>query len=162
MEVTEASWLARVVAFLCRSTGVSLPTRPDGSPALPVDGKRISAPVASDLVPDGAAVYKPKDSNCNCFDFIDWMAAEYEATILSKSSKVTPGWHSYDLGPVRPAGADADLYKGSNLVLSGSWTADLRGITFVSSMTPDDVIRRLGAMFYVNKSDELTILGKTF
>ncbi|MCJ1426496.1 hypothetical protein MMC29_004399, partial [Sticta canariensis] len=53
---------------------------------------------------------------------------------------------------------------GENIAIismSAGWTLDFRGVIFVTPITPEDVNRRPNAMFYVNQSQGLIILGGT-
>ena len=141
-----------------------MPTRPDGSAGLPVNGDHISAPVDTRSVPEGAAIYTPSGNTINCSDFVSWINAHRTANLASKYLKVTPGIYSYDLGIAHTLDADANLYPGNNIVVwlfSGGWTLDFRNVTFLISITPENANRRPADMIYVDESDDLTILGGT-
>ena len=143
---------------------ISMPTRPDGSAGLPINKDHISAPVDSRPVPDGAAIYTPSGNTINCSDFVSWMTSHRTAQLASKYLKVVPGTYSYDLGAAHALDADANLSPGNNIVLylfSGGWTLDLRNVTFLISITPENANRRPGNMIYIDESDDLTILGGT-
>ena len=141
-----------------------MPTRPDGSAGLPVNDDHVSAPVDTRPVPDGAAVYTPSGSTINCSDFNSWINDHRISDLPSKYLKLAPGTYSYDLGSAHALDADANLSPGNNIVLyllSGGWTLDLRHVTLLISITPENADRRPGNMIYINESDDLTILGGT-
>ena len=143
---------------------ISMPTRPDGSAGLPVNNDHISAPVDARPVPDGVAIYTPSGDTMNCSDFVSWMTAHRTSGLASKYLKVTPGVYSYDLGAIHALDADANLSPGNNIVLwlfSGGWTLDLRNVTFLISITPENANRRPDNMIYIDESDDLIILGGT-
>ena len=145
-------------------SSISMSTRPDGSAGLPVNEDHISAPVDTRRVPDGAAIYTPYGDTINCTDFVSWMNAHRTADLASKYLKVSPGVYSYDLGNPHALDADANLSPGNNIVLwlfSGGWTLDLRNVTFLISITPENANRRPTNMIYIDESDDLTILGGT-
>lgn len=61
-----------------------LPTRPDGSASIPINKDHLSAPVAKDSVPAGAATYTPPTAGIfNNTDFAAWMKQQ-EANLASK------------------------------------------------------------------------------
>ncbi|MCJ1452596.1 hypothetical protein MMC28_002939 [Mycoblastus sanguinarius] len=147
------------------SSALSLPTRPDGSTPLPVNGDHVSAPVATDAVPAGAATYTPPTAGVfNNTDFASWMQQQKSSNLPSKWMKVAPGTYRYALGPVMPAGQDPNNVNGENIVLflfQGGWTLDLRGVTFMVDITTQNQQQRPGDMIYINQSENLTILGGT-
>ena len=146
------------------NSSISVPNRPDGSAGLPVNDDHISAPVDTRPVPDGAAVYTPSGNTINCSDFNTWMTNHRTSNLLSKYLKIAPGVYSYDLGSAHALDADANLSPGNNIVLwlfSGGWTLDLRDVTLLISITPENADRRPGNMIYIDESDDLTILGGT-
>ena len=56
------------------SLGTTVPDLPGGAPALSLNGDHVKAPVADDLVPDGAAVFTPADGKSfNCSAFVEWI-----------------------------------------------------------------------------------------
>lgn len=145
-------------------SSISMLTRPDGSAGILVNNDHVTAPVDTRPVPRGAAIYTPSGDTMNCSDFVSWMTAHRTANLPSKFLKVTPGIYSYDLGAVHALDADANLSPGNNIVLwlfSGGWTLDLRNVTFLISITPENADRRPGNMIYIDESDDLTILGGT-
>lgn len=146
------------------SSAISMPTRPNGSAGIPVNNDHLSAPTDTRPVPAGAAIYTPSGNVVNCSDLVSWMTAHRTGNLPSKFLKVAPGIYSYDLGAVHPLDADANLSPGNNIVLwlfSGGWTLDLRDVTFLISVTPENADQRPGNMIYVDESDDLTILGGT-
>ena len=133
-----------------------------GSAGLLVKNDHISAPLDTRPVPDGAAIYKPSGNTINCSDFNSWMTDHRNSNLPSKYLKVEPGTYNYDLGTAHDLDADANLAPGNNIVLwlfSSGWTLDIRDVTFLISITPDNANRRPGNMIYIDESDDLTILG---
>ncbi|KAK3178873.1 hypothetical protein OEA41_001010 [Lepraria neglecta] len=148
------------------SSALCLPTRPEGSTPLPINGNHISAPVATEPVPAGAATYTPQTPGV--FDntnFSDWMEKQKAGnTLLSKWIKIASGNYCYKPGPIMPAGTDPNTVKGENLVLYNfptGWTLDIRGVTFIIDITDQNKDQRPAAMIYVIQAENMTILGGT-
>ncbi|KAI9717755.1 MAG: hypothetical protein M1812_004484 [Candelaria pacifica] len=140
------------------------PSTPDATSAVPASGDQVSAPVDSRAVPSDAVTYTPSDSKSfNCDDFNKWMTTR-KADTPSKFLKVAPGTYEYMLGPIHPAGADPNLYPSSNIAIGfmpGGWTLDLRGVTFIIAVTPENKQQRPDQAIYINQSEDFTILGGT-
>lgn len=120
------------------STGISMPT---------INGDNLKAPVASDAVPAGAAVYTSPDRTK--FDgnaFMSWLESPKTAKLASKFLKIAPGTYAYDL--------NSNIAIGST---PGGWTLDMRGVTFLVSKVDGTP----GQAIYINQSTGLTILGGT-
>ena len=144
---------------------LNIPNRPDGSAPIPINGDHLSAPVAQDPVPQGAATYIPPTPGVfNNTDFAAWMQKQKDAKIASKWMKVAPGAYRYALGTLMPSGTDANTVVGENIAIgftAGGWTLDLRGVTFYIDITPENQNQRPGDMIYINQSEGFTILGGT-
>ncbi|KAL2041302.1 hypothetical protein N7G274_005684 [Stereocaulon virgatum] len=154
------------VRFPDESSALSLPTRPDGSAPLPVNGKHISAPVATDPIPLGAATYTPPNPGVfDNADFANWTDKQKTGNNLpSKWMVVAPGSYRYKPGQVMPAGTDANTVRGENLVLynfPAGWTLDIRGVTFIIDITDENKNQRPAVMIYVIQAENMTILGGT-
>lgn len=88
------------------SSALNLPIRPDGSAPIPVNDHHLSAPIAKDPVPAGAATYTPPTAGVfNNTDFAAWMKQK-DANIASKWMIVAAGAYRYASGPVMPSGTD--------------------------------------------------------
>lgn len=147
------------------SSSLNLPTLPDGSAPLPINDDHLSAPVATDAVPAGAATYTPSTPGVfNNTDFVAWMTKQKDANLASKWMIVAPGAYRYALGPVMPSGTDANTVTSENIAIyftTGGWTLDLRGVTFYIDITPENQNQRPSDMIYINQSEDFTILGGT-
>ena len=147
------------------SSALDLPNRPDGSAPIPVNDDHLSAPVAADAVPAGAALYTPATAGVfNCTDFAGWMTKQRDTKLASRWMKVAPGTYRYALGTVMPEGTDANTVVGENIAIGftpGGWTLDLRGVTFFVDITPENHNQRPGDIIYINQSEDFTILGGT-
>ncbi len=147
------------------SSALDTPTRPDGSAPFPVNNDHLSAPVATDAVPAGAATYTPaKPGVFDNTDFAAWMKKQKDADLASKWMKVAPGSYRYAPGPVMPSGTDANTVVGENIAIgfmTGGWTLDLRDVTFYIDVTPQNQNQRPSDMIYINQSEDFTILGGT-
>ncbi len=147
------------------SSALSLPTRPDGSAPIPINNHHLSAPVAKDPVPAGAATYTPPTAGVfNNTDFAAWMKQQKDANLASKWMVVAAGAYRYAPGPVMPSGTDANTVVGEGIAIyftTGGWTLDLRGVTFYVDITPENQNQRPGDMIYINQSEDFTILGGT-
>ena len=147
------------------SSSLNVPTRPDGSAPLPLNNDHLSAPVATDAVPAGAATYTPATPGVfNNTDFAAWMKKQQDANPSTKWMKVAPGVYQYAPGPTMPSGTDANTVTGENIAIgfmTGGWTLDLRGVTFYVNINPENQNQRPGDMIYINQSEDFTILGGT-
>lgn len=147
------------------SSALQLPNRPDGSAPIPINDDHIKAPVAKDAVPAGAAIYHPLTPNVfNNTDFATWMTSQKTAKLASKWLIVAPGTYRYALGPQMPSGTDPNTIVGENIAIGfmpGGWALDLRGVTFVIDITPENQDQRPAEMIYLNQSENFTILGGT-
>ncbi len=148
-----------------RSSVLDLPARPDGSAPIPISNEHLSAPVAKDSVPAGAATYTPPTAGIfNNTDFAAWMKQQKEANLASKWMVVAAGVYRYAPGPVMPTGTDPNNVVGEGIAIyfmTGGWTLDLRGVTFYVDITPENQNQRPGDMIYINQSEDFTILGGT-
>ena len=142
------------------------PLSPVGPASFPINGDNYCAPTPTDPVPEGAAIYTPPDGiNFDTLLFRTWAKQQQANNLPSQFLKIAPGLYTYNLGPVHPAGADTNTFPGTNIVIEffeGDWTLDLRGVTFVIQITPENQDRRPGQMIYINQSEGFTILGGTF
>ena len=148
------------------SPGTTVPDLPGGTPAFPLNGDHIKAPVADDPVPDGAAIFTPADGKTfNCSAFAEWIKHQRdEVQLPSKFRKIAPGTYQYQLGPVMPDATDPNTVQGENIVLyllKGGWTVDFRNVTFYIDITPENQHRRPSVMIYCLESENMTILGGT-
>ena len=149
-----------------RPSALNLPTRPDGSAPLPINGNHLSAPVATNPIPPGAATYTPSTPGVfDCADFANWTEKQKTGnTLPSKWMKIAPGHYRYKPGPLMQAGTDANTVKGENLVLYNfppGWTLDIRGVTFIIDITDENKYQRPSVMIYVIQAESMTILGGT-
>ena len=139
---------------------------PVGPASFPINGDNNCAPTPLDPVPDGAAIYSPPDgTNFDTLLFRKWGKQQQANNLPSRFLKIKPGLYTYALGPVHPSGADTNTFPGTNIVIEffdGGWTLDLRGVTFVIQITPENLDQRPGQMLYINQSPGFTILGGTF
>ncbi|KAI9849206.1 MAG: hypothetical protein M1838_000226 [Thelocarpon superellum] len=139
---------------------------PVGPASFPINGDNWCAPTPLDPVPEGAAIYTPPDGiNFDTLAFEAWGEQQKANKLPSKFLKIKPGLYTYNLGPVHPANSDTNTFPGTNIVIQfydGGWTLDLRGVTFVIQITPENLDRRPGQMLYINQSPGFTILGGTF
>ena len=148
------------------SPGTTVPDLPGGTPAFPLNGDHIKAPVAGDAVPDGAAIFTPVDGKTfNCSAFAEWMKHQRdEVQLPSKFLKIAPGTYQYQLGPVMPDATDPNTVQGENIILyllKGGWTVGFRNVTFYIDITPENQHRRPSVMIYCLESENMTILGGT-
>lgn len=147
------------------SSVLNIPKRPDGSAPIPINDNHLSAPVAKDPVPAGAAIYTPVTAGIfNNTDFAAWMKRQKDKKLATKWMKVAPGTYRYAPGPVMPEGTDANTVIGENIAIyftTGGWTLDLRGVTFYIDITPENKNQRPGDIIYINQSEDFTLLGGT-
>ena len=134
------------------SSALDIPNRPDGSAPIPINNDHLSAPVATDAVPAGAAVYTPSTPGVfNNTDFAAWMKKQKDDNLASKWMKVAAGTYRYALGAVMPSGTDANTIVGQNIAIGfmpGGWTLDLREVTFFIDVTPANKNRRPDDILY--------------
>ena len=147
------------------SSTLNIPTRPDGSAPIPINNDHLSAPIATDAVPAGAATYTPSTpGEFDNLDFAAWMKKQKDSDLASKWMIVAPGTYRYKPGTVMPSGTDANTVAGENIAIGftpGGWTLDLRHVTFYIDITPENQNQRPGDMIYINQSEDFTILGGT-
>ena len=148
------------------TSALDLPNLPNGEPPIPLNDNYIHAPQNTSSPPSDAAIYNPKDAGVfDCGDFADWLDdLRKNHPPASQFIKIKSGSYRYKLGPVMPAGTDANTVKGENIVLyllKGGWTVDLRGVTFYVDITPQNMQQRPSVMIYVLQSDGIKILGGT-
>ena len=134
------------------SSALDIPNRPDGSAPIPINNDHLSAPVATDAVPAGAAVYTPSAPGIfNNTEFAAWMKKQKDDNLASKWMKVAPGTYRYALGTVMASGTDANTVVGENIAIGfmpGGWTLDLREVTFFVDVTPENQNRRPDDIIY--------------
>ena len=134
------------------SSALDIPNRPDGSAPIPINNDHLSAPIATDAVPVGAAVYTPATAGVfNNTDFAAWMKKQKDDNLASKWMKVAPGTYRYALGTVMASGTDANTVVGENIAIGfmpGGWTLDLREVTFFIDVTPENKNRRPDDIIY--------------
>ena len=144
---------------------LNIPTRPDGSAPIPINDNHLSAPIATNAVPAGAATYTPSTPGVfDNLDFAAWMKKQKDANLASKWMIVAPGTYRYKPGTVMPSGTDANTVTGENIAIGftpGGWTLDLRHVTFYIDITSENQNQRPGDMIYINQSEDFTILGGT-
>ena len=144
---------------------VNLPNLTDGTPAFPINGDHLKAPVATDAAPAGAATYTPKETGVfNCSDFQAWMKNLMASNPPAKWIIIKPGVYTYALGQKMPVGTDPNTVNGENIIIgmnTDDWTLDIREVTFYIDITPENKQQRPADMIYTNQVNEVTILGGT-
>lgn len=147
------------------TASVHLPNLLNGSPAFPINGDHLKAPVATDTVPAGAATYTPKAAGVfDCLDFQTWLKNMMASNPPTKWIVIKPGVYTYALGAKMPAGTDPNTVDGENIVIgmnTNDWTLDFRGVTFYIDITPGNQQQRPQSMIYTNQVNDVTILGGT-
>ena len=131
------------------SSSISTPTRPNGDAGFPVNGDHLSAPQAKDPVPSDAALYNvPDGRNFNGTDFSSFIFKQRNVKLASKWVKIAPGTYNYDTTN------NIQIYW-----VSGGWTFDFRDVTLLVVST--DAHPNINQAIYLDKSDDMTILGGT-
>ncbi|KAI9851058.1 MAG: hypothetical protein M1838_004584 [Thelocarpon superellum] len=135
---------------------------PVGMASFPINGDNLCAPEPTDPVPADAVVYTPSSSTLDLLDIQQWI--NKEASAGATFLKVAPGLYAYGPGPVHSASTDTNTVAGENIELTGKGgiTLDLRGVTFVVTINPQNIDQRLGEMIYVGYTRDITILGGTY
>jgi len=107
-------------------------------------------------VPNGAAIYTPQGNTLNCTEFTTWNLAQRANNLPSKFLKITPGIYFYSFGdPSTTTTIAFGFYQRG-------WTLDLRGVTFIVTCPPNTCDHRDSTIFYINQSEDFTLLGGTF
>ena len=130
------------------NSGIATSTNPKGEAGFPMKGSHLSAPVATEPVPAGAATYKPSFTEFSGKFFSTWVDSQKTAKLASKWLKIAPGTYNLRLDDAIGFGFPP-----------GGWTFDMRGVTLLVATPNPDLTS--GQAIYINRSEDMTILGGT-